>query len=132
MSLVNQNSLVKPGRKFAYQQIGLTILVVFIFTLVTYFCWGVSYAISALAGGSIGIIPNVIFAYKAFRFAGAKSSKLVVESFFSGVKLKMVVTALLFSLAFKFLTILPLPFFSMFCLVMAMPLFTPLILKQQH
>ncbi len=132
MSLVNQNSLVKPGRKFAYQQIGLTILVVFIFTLVTYFCWGLSYAISALVGGVIGIIPNFIFAYKAFRFAGAKSSKLVVESFFSGVKLKMVVTALLFSLAFKFLVILPLPFFSMFCLVMAMPLFTPLILKQQQ
>jgi ATP synthase protein I len=132
MSLVNQNSLVKPGRKFAYQQIGLTIIVVLIFTLVTYFYWGLSYAISALAGGVIGIIPNFIFAYKAFRFAGAKSSKLVVESFFSGVKLKMVVTALLFSLAFKFLIILPLPFFSMFCLVMAMPLFTPLILKQQH
>jgi ATP synthase protein I len=132
MSLVKQNSLVKPGRKFAYQQIGLSILVVFIFTLVTYFCWGGSYAISALAGGVIGIIPNFIFAYKAFRFAGAKSSKQVVESFFSGVKLKMVVTALLSSLAFKFLPILPLPFFSMFCLVMAIPLFTPFILKHQH
>ncbi len=132
MSLGKQNSLVKPGRKFAYQQIALSILVVFIFTLVTYFCWGLSYAKSALAGGAIGIIPNFIFAYKAFRFAGAKSSKRVVESFFSGVKIKMVVTALLFSLAFKFLTILPLPFFSMFCLVMALPLLTPFILKHQH
>ena len=132
MSLVRQNSLVKPGRKFAYQQVGLTILVVFIFTLVTYFCWGLTHAKSVLTGGSIGVIPNFIFAYKAFRFAGAKSSKLVVESFFSGVKLKMVVTALLFSLAFKFLVILPLPFFGMFCLVMAMPLLTPFILKHQH
>ncbi|NQZ21304.1 MAG: ATP synthase subunit I [Colwellia sp.] len=132
MSLVRQNSLVKPGRKFAYQQIGLTILVVFILTLVTYFYWGLTHAKSVLTGGAIGVIPNFIFAYKAFRFAGAKSSKLVVESFFSGVKLKMVVTALLFSLAFKFLVILPLPFFGMFCLVMAMPLLTPFILKHQH
>lgn len=132
MSLVKQNSLVNPGRKFAYQQIGISILVVFIFTLVTYFCWGLSNAKSGLAGGTIGIIPNFIFAYKAFRFAGAKSSRLVVESFFSGVKLKMVVTALLFSLAFKFLVILPLPFFSMFCLVMALPLLTPFILRHSH
>ena len=132
MSLVKQNSLVKPGRKFAYQQIGLSIIVVIIFTLVTYFCWGLTHAKSVLNGGSIGVIPNFIFAYKAFRFAGAKSSKLVVESFFSGVKLKMVVTALLFSLAFKFLVILPLPFFGMFCLVMAMPLLTPFVLKHQH
>jgi len=132
MSLVNQNSLVKPGRKFAYQQIGLTILVVFVFTLVTYFYWGLTHAKSVLTGGAIGVIPNFIFAYKAFRFAGAKSSKLVVESFFSGVKIKMVVTALLFSLAFKFLVIMPLPFFGMFCLVMAMPLLTPFILKHQQ
>ncbi|TWX49133.1 ATP synthase subunit I [Colwellia hornerae] len=132
MSLDRQNSLVKPGRKFAYQQVGITTAIVFIITLVTYFSWGLSSAVSALAGGAIGIIPNIIFAYKAFRFAGAKSSKLVVESFFSGVKLKMVVTALLFSLAFKFLVIVPLPFFSMFCLVMALPLLTPFILKHQH
>jgi len=132
MSLVKRNSLAKPGKRFAYQQIGLIILVVFVFTLISYFCWGLSYAISALAGGAIGIIPNFIFAYKAFKFAGAKSSKLVVESFFSGVKLKMVVTALLFSLAFKFLVILPLPFFGMFCLVMALPLLTPFVLKPSH
>ena len=132
MSLVRKNSLVKPGRKFAYQQIGLSILIVFIFTLLTYFCWGLSHAKSVVAGGAIGIIPNFIFAYKAFRFAGAQSSKLVVESFFSGVKLKMVITALLFSLAFRFLVILPLPFFGMFCLVMALPLLTPFILKHSH
>jgi len=129
VNLSQSNPLVKPGRKFAYQQIGISIIIVLVFTLITYFIWGLFHAQSVLAGGAIGIIPNIIFAYKAFKYAGAKSSRLVVESFFSGVKIKMVVTAILFAIVFKFLIILPLPFFGMFCLVMALPLLTPFFIK---
>ena len=129
MNLSQSNPLVKPGRKFAYQQIGISIIIVLVCTLITYFIWGLTYAQSVLAGGAIGIIPNIVFAYKAFKYAGARSSRLVVESFFSCVKIKMIVTALLFALAFKFLLILPLPFFGMFCLVMALPLLTPFLFK---
>ena len=130
MNLSKSNPLVKAGRKFAYQQIGISITIVLIFTLIIYFIWGVTTATSALTGGVIGVVPNIIFAYKAFKYAGAKSSKLVVESFFSGVKIKMIVTALLFAMVFKTLSILPLPFFGMFCLVMAMPLLTPFFVRQ--
>jgi len=129
MRFNSNNPLTRPGRKFAYQQISFSICIVSACAMVTYFLWGWSHTQSVLAGGMIGIVPNVIFALKAFKYAGAKSSKLVVESFFSGVKLKMVVTALLFALAFKFLLILPLPFFGMFCLVMALPLLTPFLFK---
>ena len=133
MTLTKSNPLVKPGRKFAYQQIGISIFIVLVCSLITYFIWGLAIAISTLVGGAIGIIPNIVFAYKAFKYAGAKSSRLVVESFFSGVKIKMIVMALLFALAFKFLIpfvlFMPLPFFGMFCLVMALPLFTPFFLK---
>jgi ATP synthase protein I len=130
VNLSKSNPLVKAGRKFAYQQIGISITIVLIFTLIIYFIWGVTTATSALTGGVIGVVPNIIFAYKAFKYAGAKSSKLVVESFFSGVKIKMIVTALLFAMVFKTLSILPLPFFGMFCLVIAMPLLTPFFVKQ--
>mgnify|MGYP000200440939 FL=1 len=133
MSFFKSNPLVKTGRKLAYQQISISIIIVLIFTLVTYFFWGLAHSVSVLTGGVIGIIPNVIFAYKAFKHAGARSSKLVVESFFSGVKIKMIVTAVLFSVAFKVLTSLelfvPLPFFGIFCLIMAMPLFAPILFK---
>ena len=124
-----KNKLTKAGREFAYKQIGLTFFIVLIFVGIIYYIWGMSYAKSALAGGIIGIVPNIFFAHKAFKYAGAKSSKLVVESFFSGVKMKMVLTALLFALAFKFLVLLPLPFFGIFCLVMAMPLLTPFFIN---
>jgi len=124
------NLLAKPGRLFAYKQCALIILIVVIISLLTYFIWGYSYAQSTLLGGVIAVIPNILFAYKAFKYAGARSSKKVVESFFSGVKLKMALTALLLALAFKFVVLIPLPFFAMFCLVMAMPLITTFVIRQ--
>lgn len=123
------NKLTKAGRKFAFSQILFTFIVVLLITLITYFIWGTAQAKSTLVGGVVAIVPNIVFALKAFRYAGAQSSKKVVESFFSGVKLKMVLTALLFALAFKFLVLLPIPFFVMFCLVMVMPLIAPIFLR---
>ncbi|PKG84885.1 F0F1 ATP synthase assembly protein I [Colwellia sp. 75C3] len=127
-----RNELTKPGRKFAYNQIALVTVITLICSLIIYFIWGFESAKSAVLGSAIGIIPNLLFAYKAFRYAGARSSKLVVESFFSGVKLKMALMALLLGITVKFVVISPLPFFSMFCLVMALPIITPFIIKQQR
>ncbi|MBL4821915.1 MAG: ATP synthase subunit I [Colwellia sp.] len=124
-----KNKLAIAGRKLAWQQNVLAIGLVLFCSLLSYFIWGFAYAQSILAAGVVTIIPNIVFALKAFKYAGAKSSKLVVESFFSGVKLKMVLMALLFALAFKFLVLLPIPFFSMFCLMMALPLIAPLFIK---
>lgn len=122
--------LTSAGKKLALQQNILAIMVVLFCSLITYFCWGLLHAKSTLVAGVVAIIPNIVFALKAFKYAGAKSSKLVVESFFSGVKLKMVLTALLFVLAFKLLVLLPIPFFIMFSLVMVVPLLTPFVIKQ--
>lgn len=127
--VIMNNKLTKAGRKFALSQILFTIAMVLLTTLITYFIWGLAHAKSTLVGGIVAIIPNIVFAFKAFRYAGAQSSKKVVESFFSGVKLKMAYTALLFVLAFKFLVLLPIPFFIMFCMVMVMPLIAPIFLK---
>ena len=124
------NRLTIAGRKLAWQQNSLAISLVLLCSLLSYFIWGLDHAVSILAAGLVTIIPNIVFALKAFKYAGAKSSKLVVESFFSGVKLKMVLTALLFVLAFKFLVLLPIPFFSMFCLIMTLPLVTPFYIKK--
>ena len=131
--LINMNNrLTQKGRKLAQIQILFSISLVITTTLMINFIWDYAHAKSALAGGVVAIIPNVVFALKAFKYAGAQSSKKVVESFFSGVKLKMVLTALLFALAFKFLVLLPIPFFVMFCMIMVMPLVSPLLLKKYY
>lgn len=126
------NRLAKAGRKIALLQNLLSITLMLIMSLIIFFIWGASHAKSTLVGGIVVIVPNIIFAFKAFKYAGAQSSKKVVESFFSGVKLKMGIMALLFALAFKFLVLLPIPFFVMFCLVMVVPLIAPLFLKKYY
>lgn len=129
VSLYIHNDLAKPGRKFAFMQILIALIFVLICSVATYFIWGLSFAYSVLAGGAISIIPNFVFAHKAFKYAGARASRKVLDSFYSGVKMKLVLTAVLFALAFKFLAIEPLAFFSSFCLVVALPLVTPFFIK---
>ncbi len=126
-----RNELTKPGRKFAYSQVALITVVTLIISLIIYLISGYNSAKSAALGGAIGIIPNVLFAYKAFKYAGARAAKKVVDSFYSGVKLKMALMAMLLGLCLKFVEVSPLPFFSTFCLVMALPIITPFIIKQR-
>lgn len=130
VSLFFKNELTKIGLKIAFKQILITFIVVVCMTLSVFIIWDEHFAKSALIGGLIGIIPNIVFALKAFRYAGARKAKKVVESFFSGIKIKIGLTAILFSLVFKFLVIEPLPLFGMFCLVMVMPLLQPIINKE--
>lgn len=125
------NTLVKAGRKIALTQILFTTALMLLTTLIIYFIWGVAYAKSALVGGIVAILPNMIFAYKAFRYAGAQSSRKVVESFYSGVKLKMLYTALLFALVFKFMVIIPSAFLSTYCVVVFFPLLQPVFFTKR-
>ena len=85
-----------------------------------------------IKSGSLRVY-NIINGEEHCLYLGHKKSAITaVDSFFSGVKLKMVLTALLFALAFKFLVLLPIPFFVMFCLVMVMPLISPLFFKKYY
>ena len=124
-----KNELTVVGRRFAMQQNVFMAAVVSLITLITYFIWGWLFAKSALVGGFIAIVPNVLFAYKAFKYAGAQASRKVVDSFFSGVKLKMALMALLLALAFKFLVLAPIPFFVMLSIVLLSPMITAQIFK---
>jgi ATP synthase protein I len=129
VSLFIHNDLARPGRKFAFKQILISTVIVLLCSLATYFIWGLSFAHSVLSGGAISIVPNFVFAHKAFKYAGARSSEKVLDAFYSGEKLKIVLTAIFFALAFKFLAIEPIAFFSSFCLVVVLPLLTPFLFK---
>ncbi|GHE96230.1 ATP synthase subunit I [Thalassotalea profundi] len=124
------NKLATVGRKIALTQILFTTVLMLLITLMVYFIWGANYAKSAFVGGIIAIIPNIIFAFKAFKYAGAQSARKVMESFYSGVKIKMLYTALLFALAFKFLVITPVALLSTYCVVVFLPLLLPAVLRE--
>ena len=64
------------------------------------FLWSSSAAISAMAGGFIVFLPNCYFAWRAFRYRGARAARLIVRSFYAGVTGKILLTAALFVLVF--------------------------------
>lgn len=55
---------------------------------------------SALCGGLIALSANVYFAYKAFRYFGARSTRAIIQSFWSGEMGKQILAAALFALVF--------------------------------
>ncbi|AHA25221.1 ATP synthase I chain family protein [Pseudomonas aeruginosa] len=48
----------------------------------------------------IAWLPNCYFAYKAFRFSGARAAREIVRSFYAGEAGKLILTAVLFALTF--------------------------------
>lgn len=63
--------------------------------------WGVVTAYSALLGGLVCLVPNCYFAYRAFKFQGARAAQHIVRSFYAGEAGKIIITALLFALVFS-------------------------------
>jgi ATP synthase protein I len=57
-------------------------------------------AYSILLGGFISIVPNGYFAWKAFRYRGARNTPLIVKSFYAGETGKLIMTGVLFAAVF--------------------------------
>lgn len=58
---------------------------------------------AVILGGMIFYIPNSLFAWRAFRFQGAKYAKEMLSSFYSGQVSKFILTVFLFATIFKML-----------------------------
>jgi len=67
---------------------------------VIFFLFDLVAAYSILLGGFISIVPNGYFAWKAFRFRGARNTPLIVKSFYAGETGKLIMTGVLFALVF--------------------------------
>ena len=102
-------SLTKKGRDLARKVLFYQCLVTFINTLFFTLIYGKNYGISALYGGLICLISGMVFAFLAFRYAGASQNQLVVRSFNKGSKLKFVFTIVMFVVVYKWPNLQPLP-----------------------
>src|SRR5690606_40873910 len=56
--------------------------------------WIASY--SGLLGGLVALIPNSYFAFRVFRYSGARSARATVGEIYSGEAGKLILTAVLF------------------------------------
>lgn len=57
-------------------------------------------AVSALLGGMVCLLPNAYFAWRAFRYQGARFARDIVKSFYRAEAGKFGLTAALFTLVF--------------------------------
>ena len=87
-------------RKVAYPVLSAQLVTSLVVALAALLWKGPVAGYSALLGGMIALLPNAYFAYKAFRYFGARSAKAIVQSFWSGEMGKLFLTAALFALVF--------------------------------
>jgi ATP synthase protein I len=112
------DNLATPLRNAALKVVFLQGTLALTSAVLVFVIWGAFAAQSALFGGVVATLPNLVFALYAFRYAGARQAKLVYTSFKRGNGLKFLLTILLFTLVFKFSQVMALPFFACFILVM--------------
>lgn len=61
---------------------------------------GAPVALSALLGGMVAFLPNAFFAWRVFRYQGARHSRNIVNGFYRAEAGKFGLTAALFTLVF--------------------------------
>jgi ATP synthase protein I len=126
-----KNRLARPHRRAALKLVGSQALFVLMITLIVFLGWDSTIAKSALVGGMIVVIPSLVFALYAFRFAGAQSVKMVTSSFYRGQSLKLLTTFVLFVIAFKFLDVVIEPLMLTFIITLMTHWLAPFYFNQR-
>ena len=119
------NRLARPYRLAAFKLICLQGIVALIAAVIVFIGWGVNAGQSALAGGAVALLPNFVFVVYAFRYMGASRTNQVYASLKRGNGLKFMLTIVLFALILKSYTVVLLPFFCVYVLVLFSGLFAP-------
>jgi ATP synthase protein I len=93
--------------------------------------WGLAAAGSALLGGFICLIPNAYFAFRMFRYTGARAARQIVRSFYAAEVSKLMLTAIFFGVAFATIDALVAPaLFLGFIAVQLVNWLAPLLMRQ--
>jgi ATP synthase protein I len=128
---VATNRLVRPHRTAALKLVGSQALFVVMIGLIIYLGWDFDKARSAVIGGTVAVLPNLVFALYAFRFAGAQVAKMVTTSFYRGQSLKLLTTFVLFIIAFRFLNVVIEPMMITFIITLMTHWFAPFYFNQR-
>ncbi|MCE0559341.1 ATP synthase subunit I [Motilimonas sp. 1_MG-2023] len=91
--------LVDQSRQAALKHVGFQALLVLAVTLICGLASGLHAGLSALVGGAIYIVPNLVFVWLAFAYAGARQSKSVVMSLYLGEVVKLILTIVMLAIA---------------------------------
>ncbi len=77
-----------------------------------------NWIVSSLLGGLIAFLPNLYFAYRISQ-ANGQSAKKIVQSFYSGESRKILMTCMLFAVAFQLPNVQFFPLMACFVAVLS-------------
>jgi ATP synthase protein I len=112
------NHLAGRLRLAAFKLIAFQGFIAVFTAIIIFLGWGVNAGLSAFVGGLVSVLPNYVFAAYSFRYAGASKANQVFASIKRGNGLKFLLTICLFALVFKYFTVMAMPFFCCYILVM--------------
>lgn len=119
----------KQLRKYGLVRLWLVQLgAVFVFATICAIVYGANAAISALLGGVVCIVPNAYFAKRLFKYQGARSAKKIVNGFYKGEAIKIILSIALFTTVFIWVKVTPLVFFAAYIMILMSHWFAPLII----
>ncbi|WP_369600511.1 ATP synthase subunit I [Hahella sp. SMD15-11] len=92
--------------------------------------WGRNTSLSILTGAMICALPNLYFTSRVFAWQGARAARQIVKTFYRAEAIKLILTAILFALAFRFAPWLEvLPLFIGFIVVQSVHWLAPWIIR---
>ena len=98
-------SLKKKVQHEAYRIVFLQLVGVIVLALLALIARGFNSGFSVLAGGMAYGLPNLVFVWRVFRFVGAKQMNRFVVAFFLGEMMKLLLSAVLFLMIVKYLSV---------------------------
>lgn len=121
--IVKNQHGAKGARRLIGWQLRLTVLLAAIATCLL----GTKAGGSAMLGGLVSVVPNAYFAKKLFQHQRAQAARQIINSFYKGEALKIMLSIAMFALVFKFFKIVPVVFFVVYIVVQMVFWFAPLI-----
>lgn len=118
-------TLAKPGRELAKRLLMIEASVVIILAIGMSLTVNPSWGVSALIGGGIFVLANAVFSLCAFLYAGARAIKMVAFAFYAGEALKILLTIVLFILAYVYMELELFPLKLTYLLVLLINMFAP-------
>ncbi len=118
--------------KLVKRVLQLQMLIIALVAGIAWAAGGSQSAVSALLGGLVGFLPNLVFAFLFGRRDPGRTANQVVKAFYLGEVVKLALTALLFVIVFHLPGISGLPVFIAFAAVMAVFWFSLLLSNYQN
>jgi ATP synthase protein I len=110
---VKNQSGLRGARRLLAMQAGMTLALASALGIFG----GVVWALSAMLGGGICVLPNALFAQVIFSEARASASQQIMRRFYRGEALKITVSMILFAATFRYVKIIPSVFFIAYLVV---------------